>query len=135
MQWFNSVVKSLPKLTSDSGRRMPRPHTRHLHLESLERREMMAIDLSAPVVDDLLPRGSINQLYDNHFLLVGDCDHNGYSDVLIIDKPSCANRLVLNNGDGQFVNRDDLLPRGSINQLYDNDFVVAGDFDGNGYAD
>lgn len=132
---------SRPNSNSSTGgnakaRRKPQSHkkSRALRLESLEIRELMAGDSSGPI-DDYLPRGSVNGLHDNHFVVAGDFDKNGLADVLYINKQSGQNRAVLNQGNGQFVNRDDFFPRGSINGLYDNHFVLAGDFDSNGLAD
>ena len=72
-----------------------RSSVRILRFEKLERREVMDGDLSSPVVDNLIPQGAINGLYDNNFLLAGDFDHNGYADLLYINAQSGANESIL----------------------------------------
>ena len=118
-------------------RRKPRSHHKYstLSFESLEKRDLMASDLSYGPVDNFLPVGAVNQLYENYNVVAGDFDKNGLSDVLYVHKETGYNRLVRNLGNGQFSSRDDFLPRGSVNHLRDQYFALAGDFDRNGYCD
>ena len=93
------------------------------------------------VGDNFVPRGAINDLRENYFLVAGDFDGNGFCDLLYIHKNTGTNRALLNlgnglsQGNGEFATRDDFLAPGAVNDLFDRHLVAAGDFDGNGDSD
>jgi Ca2+-binding RTX toxin-like protein len=108
---------------------------RRLKLESLERRELMAADMAWPIMDNFIPANEAPERAENNFVLAGDFDGNGLSDVAYINKANGENRTLLNHGNGQFVRRDSMFEIGAVNGMYDNNFAIAGDFNGDRVTD
>ena len=87
--------------------------------------------------DNKISKGEINGLYPSkHFVVSGDFDGNGKSDVMLLAASTGDNRILLSNGITNWSRRDHKIPKSAVNGLSPTrHFVLSGDFDGNGKSD